>query len=287
MNSERRTGKRSRSFIKYWVVAAGGIVLTAGLMVWGDGPSPASYFGLSTWSIPLPVRLFVAGGILGAGAVFLVGVWHFEADDSLARLRDAEQGLAEALRTAPPLYGVSVPIPSPAAPGDSAAPVSADHNLTLAALWTLTHEQLHVYHGIATRQARWSFWSAQLAMAVGFGMLGLFVWVAVHADTTAGAVVAGGLGAVSAALAGFINRTFVKSQESAAGHLRAYFDEPLEFSKYLAAERLIGMAPLSPQRQAEIIAALAQTIVAGSGTGVSQDTVANPNAGGASTSPSE
>jgi hypothetical protein len=33
----------------------------------------------------------------------------------------------------------------------------------------------------------------------------------------------------------------MKSQESAAAQLRAYFLQPLEFSKYLAAERLLPM----------------------------------------------
>lgn len=37
----------------------------------------------------------------------------------------------------------------------------------------------------------------------------------------------GGLGAASAALAGYVSRTFVKSQDAAAGHLRAYFEQPL------------------------------------------------------------
>ncbi|WP_406105592.1 hypothetical protein OG698_25245 [Streptomyces sp. NBC_01003] len=34
--------------------------------------------------------------------------------------------------------------------------------------------------------------------------------------------------------------TFVRPQETAAGHLRAYFDQPLELSHYLAAERLVA-----------------------------------------------
>ena len=68
-------------------------------------------------------------------------------------------------------------------------------------------------------------------------MLGAFVYLALKVSNTTGAIVAGGLGAVSAALAGFISKTFVKSQTTAAEHLKAYFDQPLEFSRYLAAER--------------------------------------------------
>ncbi|MER5222033.1 MULTISPECIES: hypothetical protein [Streptomyces] len=44
----------------------------------------------------------------------------------------------------------------------------------------------------------------------------------------------------------------MKSQETAAEHLRAYFDQPLEFSRYLAAERLIADARLETEQRAEI-----------------------------------
>ena len=36
-----------------------------------------------------------------------------------------------------------------------------------------------------------------------------------------------------------MSRTFLRTQEGSAAHLRAYFEQPLEFSKYLAAERLL------------------------------------------------
>ncbi|MEU9578302.1 hypothetical protein [Streptomyces chilikensis] len=71
-----------------------------------------------------------------------------------------------------------------------------------------------------------------------------FVVAAVQAEKTAAAAVAGALGAVAAALAAFVSRTFVKSQESAAEHLKACFDQPLEFSRHLAAERLLHSADL-------------------------------------------
>ncbi|MEV5770110.1 hypothetical protein AB0L49_02400 [Streptomyces antimycoticus] len=135
--------------------------------------------------------------------------------------------------------------------------------LSLPELWAVTHTRLELYHDIATGQARRSFRNAQAAMLVGFGLLVIFVAIALNASTTAGSVVAGGLGAVSAALAGYVSRTFVKSQEVASSHLRAYFDQPLEFSRYLAAERLIGDAELSQEQRAEILTTLVQAIVAG------------------------
>ncbi|MEU3491559.1 TRADD-N-associated membrane domain-containing protein [Streptomyces massasporeus] len=136
-------------------------------------------------------------------------------------------------------------------------------DLALARLWSLTHRRLDLYHEIATNQARRSFVSAQIAMGIGFALLVLFVVLALNVSNTTSAIVTGGLGAVSAALAGFIGKTFVKSQQTAADHLKAYFDQPLEFSRYLAAERLLADTGLSDEKRAEIVAVLVQTIAAG------------------------
>ncbi|MFD6936269.1 hypothetical protein ACFWAP_08970 [Streptomyces goshikiensis] len=135
--------------------------------------------------------------------------------------------------------------------------------LTLSALWEATHARLRVYHNLALKQADQSFRSAKWAMWLGFLALGGFVAVALRASTTAGAIVAGGLGAVAAGLAGFIGKTFVRSQEAAAEHLRAYFDQPLELSRYLAAERLIADAALSSEQRAEALTAIVTAMVAG------------------------
>ncbi|MFF9275023.1 TRADD-N-associated membrane domain-containing protein [Streptomyces griseosporeus] len=150
---------------------------------------------------------------------------------------------------------------SPSRETEAGTPASPPR-LTLPELWTVTHTRLDLYHDIATGQARRSFRNAQAAMITGFVLLIVFVVVALQASTTAGSVVAGGLGAVSAALSGFVARTFVKSQETAAAHLRAYFDQPLEFSRYLAAERLIADSALTEQQRAEALTALIQAMVA-------------------------
>ncbi|MFD0209168.1 hypothetical protein ACFVH9_08520 [Streptomyces hirsutus] len=189
---------------------------------------------------------------------------------SRARVRHAERDLEAALRGAqsPETEEASVrpgeedgaAATRPAAQAERVLqPLS---RLTLPELWAVTHTRLDLYHDIATGQARRSFRNAQAAMVIGFVLLVVFVAVALNASTAAGSVVAGGLGAVSAALAGFVSRTFVKSQEAAAAHLRAYFDQPLEFSRYLAAERLIGDAGLSEEQRAEVLTALVQAMVA-------------------------
>lgn len=148
--------------------------------------------------------------------------------------------------------------------GDSgAADIARRSPLELAALWEATHARLDLYHQIATGQARTSFRNAQIAMGVGFLLLVLFAGIALWASTTAVAIVAGGLGAVSAALAGYVAKTFIRSQEAAATHLRSYFDQPLELSRYLAAERLVADGDLSQEQRGEILSALVQAMVAG------------------------
>ncbi|MEV7150491.1 hypothetical protein AB0O05_28815 [Streptomyces sp. NPDC093084] len=196
-----------------------------------------------------------------------------EVRESREQVREAERGLEAALSEAT----TSAPGgASTEAPDDTRHEAEEARGLALARLWALTHRQLELYHKIATRQARMSFWSAQLAMFLGFGLLVVFVAVAYNASTTAGAVVAGALGAVSAALAGFIGKTFVRSQETAAGHLKAYFDQPLEMSRFLAAERLVADLSMTKEQRAAITAELARAVVARPG--------ATPDAGGESTS---
>ncbi|WP_445283563.1 hypothetical protein [Streptomyces sp. DSM 118148] len=142
--------------------------------------------------------------------------------------------------------------------------------LTLPELWAVTHRRLDLYHEIALGQAARSFRNAQVAMVLGFLLLAVFVAVALRSSTTAGSVVAGALGAVAAALAGYVSRTFIRSQEAAAGHLRAYFDQPLEFSRYLAAERLVVGAALNEERRAEVLGVLVEAMVTGTGPGAQE-----------------
>lgn len=138
--------------------------------------------------------------------------------------------------------------------------------LTLPALWEATHRRLDYYHQIATSQARHSFRNAQTAMAIGFVLLVAFAILSLNASNTTASIVTGALGAASAGFAAYISRTFVRSQEAAANHLRAYFDQPLEFSRYLAAERLLdAMDKLEPEQRATIAATLMQAIVATAG----------------------
>ncbi|MDX3308929.1 hypothetical protein P1S61_07405 [Streptomyces sp. ME08-AFT2] len=191
-------------------------------------------------------------------------------------MREAEQELEDALRGPVVIGGlgrVSATLTGDSHSSEVAGRPPETHvkevqedtqaRLTLSELWAVTHRRLDHYHGIALGQAKLSFRNAQIAMGLGFALLIAFVVVALNATTTAGSVVAGGLGAVSAGLAGYVSRTFIRSQEAAAGHLRAYFDQPLEFSRYLAAERLMADAGLSDERRAEVLSLLVQAMIVG------------------------
>ncbi|MFJ8606325.1 hypothetical protein ACIRH0_03925 [Streptomyces sp. NPDC093675] len=202
------------------------------------------------------------------------------------RLRRAEQQLEKSLRGSGTVYtdqgeafdfvrgSVEQPVPHGVDEGPedydlllSADELTASRDLTLSHLWAVTNARLDLYHDIATRQARQAFRNAQAAMVTGFLLLAAFVTVALKASTTTGAVVAGGLGAVSAALSGYVSRTFVKSQETAAGHLKAYFDQPLEFARYLTAERLITESGLTEAQRQEAVMALVKGLATPPGGG--------------------
>ncbi|GGZ99972.1 hypothetical protein GCM10010371_69070 [Streptomyces subrutilus] len=204
-----------------------------------------------------PVEIIPGTIIIGIGCFFAWAVAQIArprdaqggSDGTRDRVRQAEETLEEGLRTLD---------------ASTAGEASAEQaRLALSDLWSVTHRRLDHYHGIALGQAAKSFRNAQIAMTVGFVLLVGFAVAGVMANSTAGAVVAGALGAVSAALAGYVSQTFVKSQETSAGHLRAYFDQPLEFSRYLAAERLIADAGLTSEQRARITESLVQAMIAG------------------------
>lgn len=143
-----------------------------------------------------------------------------------------------------------------------AEPEDSSQRLKLEQLWVTTSNRLDLYHQIATRQAEQSFRHAQIAMAIGFVTIVVAASVAAFAaKTTAGSIVSGVLGATGAAMAAYIGQTFVRSREIAAAHLQSYFLQPLEFSRYLAAERLIDT--LEPSAKPAAVDHLAQAIALG------------------------
>ncbi|MFD5940562.1 hypothetical protein [Streptomyces griseus] len=223
--------------------------------------------------LPAPTSPVAVAAIVGSLALtaFLIAYFRPERTDraegeSRQRLAQAEFALADALRGT---HSFETGTPVPHARADEHGGTAADEAsyrrslLGLPELWEATHARLDLYHRIATSQAETSFRNAQRAMVAGFLLLILFAGIALWASTTAVAIVAGGLGAVSAALAGYVAKTFIRSQEAAATHLRSYFDQPLELSRYLAAERLVADGDLSQEQRGEILSALVQAMATG------------------------
>jgi hypothetical protein len=132
-------------------------------------------------------------------------------------------------------------------------------DLGLARLWVLTQQRLDYYHQIATDHATQSFRNAQIAMGAGFIVLLSSIGFALSAKTTVESIVIGSLGGLGATLASYVGRTFVRSQESTAKHLQSYFTQPLEFSRFLAAERLLDT--LKPETRDAIICQIIKGMV--------------------------
>lgn len=131
---------------------------------------------------------------------------------------------------------------------------------SFSALWDLTQKRLDYYHQIATSQAQRSFRYGQLAAGAGLVVIVASAIFAITADSTAGTVSASVLGVAGAGLAGYVGATFMRAQDSAAAQLRAYFSQPLEFSKYLAAERLLSQID-DGELRAKTVAAVVEHIV--------------------------
>jgi hypothetical protein len=112
-------------------------------------------------------------------------------------------------------------------------------SVDFASLWTITQKRLDYYHQIATSQAEKSFLYGQLAAGIGFALILGCALAAAFAHSSAASIAAALLGVTGGGLAAYIGATFMRSQESASAQLRAYFLQPLEFSKILAAERLL------------------------------------------------
>jgi hypothetical protein len=118
---------------------------------------------------------------------------------------------------------------------------------TLESLWSLTQRRLDYYHDLATTQAETSFARAQTAMIIGFVLVLALAWFGTTAKSGSGSIVAGTLSGIVGAATAYIAGTFIRTQENASSHLKSYFLQPLEFSRFLAAER-IAMKMQGPAR---------------------------------------
>jgi hypothetical protein len=110
---------------------------------------------------------------------------------------------------------------------------------TLATLWTQTEKHLDYYHTVLITQARQSFRNTQLAMCIGFMLPVAAGILALTNSNSTKSLASASLGVMGSASALYLGRTFIRSQDAAASHLRGYFNHPRQLSRFLVAERLI------------------------------------------------
>ncbi|MFH9226536.1 hypothetical protein [Streptomyces lydicus] len=134
----------------------------------------------------------------------------------------------------------------------------SETDVSFQSLWVATQKRLDYYHRIATNQAEKSFLYGQVAACSGFFVLLTSSLIAALARSTTGSVVAGAAGVTASGVGAFIGSTFMRTQERASTQLEAYFKQPLELSKYLAAERLVHTLDQNDRSAAtrDIIAAI-------------------------------
>lgn len=119
--------------------------------------------------------------------------------------------------------------------------ITGNASADFVTLWSATQKRLDLYHKIATTQSERSFLYGQVAAGIGFIVIIAAALVAGFSKTTAASIAAAVSGVAGGGLAAYIGKTFMKSQEAATAQLQAYFNQPLEFSRYLEAERLLSL----------------------------------------------
>lgn len=86
-------------------------------------------------------------------------------------------------------------------------------------------------------------------------------------SAVAAAVVGVGGGGMSA----YVSATFIRSQEAASAQMRAYFSQPLDYSRTLAAERLIADLPGGPERDRALVLVVERLVGPGPVLGAGRD----------------
>ncbi len=228
-----------------WVTApvaglvAFGLVAAAKVFALGQPPSLGDFIlGYPIWWV-----VGLAAGGLAAGGAYTLSLTTFR-NTWYARRTLGQQ--AEEVRRAD-------------------AGVQNEASPEFAALWRATQARLDYYHQIATSQSQRSFRYGQLAAVAGFVVVVVSAAAAALASSTGAAIAAAVTGVAGGGLGGYIGATFMRAQESATTQLRAYFDQPLELSRVLAAERLLDRLDDDHLQQSlqEIIRAIVVTHASG------------------------
>jgi hypothetical protein len=112
-------------------------------------------------------------------------------------------------------------------------------DMSLPNLITLNRNEMAIYHGITTRQARTAARNSQIAMGIGFAILAVGALVAIQTNDRTSKIVIGALASIGGIFSGYIGRTFLIAQQKAMEQLYRYWKQPLSTSYLLSAERLV------------------------------------------------
>ncbi|WP_395638373.1 hypothetical protein [Pseudolysinimonas sp.] len=122
--------------------------------------------------------------------------------------------------------------------------------LDLASLWAITQKRIEYYHQIAIGQSESSFRNGTIAGFAGFVLLLIVGVVGAFTTSLNASIAVGAVGAAGAAMTAYLGSTFMKTQAASTEQLRQFFVQPVEFSRVLAAERLIESLPESDRAYA-------------------------------------
>jgi hypothetical protein len=112
-------------------------------------------------------------------------------------------------------------------------------DMSLPNLIDLNRNEMAIYHGITTRQARTAARNSQIAMGVGFTILAVGALTAIQTNDRTSKLVIGALSSIGGVFSGYIGRTFLTAQQKAMEQLYRYWKQPLSTSYLLSAERLV------------------------------------------------
>lgn len=117
-----------------------------------------------------------------------------------------------------------------------------EDGLDLGILMKLNRKQMEAYHLLTRQQASDAYKKSVMAMGTGLLALiaGVLAVIFLPGTDTIEKITTGVLTAVGTVLAGYISRTYLRTYDTALHQLNHYFEQPLQTSYLLAAERLIG-----------------------------------------------
>lgn len=128
---------------------------------------------------------------------------------------------------------------------------AVDGRLDLPGLWAVNQERIEYYHRIALAQAENSYKMGQLAGLAGFIAVVALGVLAAFADNGTASIAAAAVGVAGAAMSGYIGVTFMKIQAESSAQFRQFFQQPVEFSRLLGAERLVET--LEPEHRSDAV----------------------------------